>query len=52
MGFINEEFSRDDIIPMWVADMDFAAPPDVMDEIRKRAEHNVLGYTTTPILIL
>ena len=40
-----EIFGRDDVIPLWVADMDFAAPPEVTEAIRKRAEHPVLGYS-------
>lgn len=35
----------DDLLPMWVADMDFRTPPFVMDALRKRLEHEVLGYT-------
>ena len=34
-----------DIIPMWVADMDFAAPPEVIEAVRGRLDHPVLGYT-------
>jgi len=33
-----------DVIPMWVADMDFPAPPAVVEVIRKRAEHAIYGY--------
>lgn len=33
-----------DVIPMWVADMDFAAPPAVLDAIRHRVDHGVFGY--------
>ena len=36
---------EDDAIPMWVADMDFASPPEIFEAIRKRAEHPYLGYT-------
>jgi len=36
-----------DIIPMWVADMDFPAPPAVVEAIRKRAEHGIYGYPIT-----
>ncbi len=32
-------------IPMWVADMDISAPPEVIEAIKKRAEHGVFGYT-------
>lgn len=33
------------VLPMWVADMDFRTPPFVMEALRKRLEHEVLGYT-------
>ena len=32
-------------LPMWVADMDFQTAPEVIETIRKRAEHGVFGYT-------
>lgn len=35
----------DDTIPMWVADMDFAAPPCVLDAMRRRVDHGVFGYS-------
>lgn len=38
-------YGRDDLLPMWVADMDFRSPDFVMDAIRHRCEHQVLGYT-------
>lgn len=34
-----------DVLPMWVADMDIPCPDEVMEAIRKRAEHPVFGYT-------
>ncbi len=34
----------EDILPMWVADMDFAAPAPILDALRKTLEHGVLGY--------
>ena len=37
-----------DILPMWVADMDFAAPPAVIEAVRARAGHGVYGYTGQP----
>jgi cystathionine beta-lyase len=37
-----------DIIPLWVADMDFAPPSAVTEAIRKRAEHPIFGYTRVP----
>jgi len=35
----------DDLLPMWVADMDFRAPQVVLDAIKETIEHGVLGYT-------
>jgi cystathionine beta-lyase len=33
-----------DVLPLWVADMDFAAPPPVLDALQRRVAHGVLGY--------
>ncbi len=41
-------FGREDIIPLWVADMDFAVPPAVQHALMRRAEHPVYGYTIFP----
>lgn len=41
-------FGRDDVIPVWVADMDFAAPEAVTAALKARAEHPVYGYTLFP----
>lgn len=38
-------YGRDDLLPMWVADNDWAAPDFVLDAMRQRLEHPVLGYT-------
>jgi len=35
---------RDDVLPMWVADMDFASPPAIVDALRARLDHPVFGY--------
>ena len=35
-----------DIIPMWVADMDFRSPPAVIEALHQRVAHGVFGYTT------
>lgn len=37
-----------DVLPMWVADMDFATPPFVIDTLMARVRQGVLGYTCTP----
>ncbi len=38
-------YGREDVTPMWVADMDFRSPDFVMEAIRRRCDHEVLGYT-------
>ena len=40
-----DESNDPDVIPLWVADMDFKAAPAIQEAIRKRAEHGVFGYT-------
>src|SRR5262245_14870242 len=37
-----------DILPFWVADMDFQAPPFVQAALRDRVEHGIYGYSETP----
>lgn len=37
-------YGEHDILPLWVADMDFAAPPAVITAIEKRVAHGVFGY--------
>ncbi len=41
-------FGQDDVIPLWVADMDFAAPEAVIKALVERASHPVYGYTFCP----
>jgi cysteine-S-conjugate beta-lyase len=36
------------LLPMWVADMDFVAPAEIQEAIRRRVEHGVFGYTLEP----
>jgi cystathionine beta-lyase len=38
-------FGRPDILPLWVADMDFEAPKEVVEAITRRAEQGIYGYT-------
>jgi cysteine-S-conjugate beta-lyase len=42
-------FGVKDVLPMWVADMDFKAPAEVLEALRKRVEHGVFGYTSIPV---
>ncbi len=43
-----DKYKGTDILPLWVADMDFAAPPKVLEALRHRLDHGILGYTRTP----
>jgi cysteine-S-conjugate beta-lyase len=42
---VKEVFGRDDVIPMWVADMDFPAARPIVEALQKRAGHEFYGYT-------
>ena len=37
-----------DVLPMWVADMDFRTAPPVVEALRKRVEHGIFGYVRVP----
>ena len=43
-----EKYRERDIIPLWVADMDFRSPPAVIRALQQRIENGVFGYTITP----
>ncbi len=38
------DYQDGDYLPMWIADMDFAAPPKVLEALHERVEHGVFGY--------
>ena len=41
---LEEVFGSKDVIPLWVADMDFLSPPEVTEAMKKRIEHGIFGY--------
>lgn len=41
-------FNSSDILPLWVADTDFKTPDFIVNAIKKRAEHEIFGYTFKP----
>ena len=47
-GVLKERYGRDDLLPLWVADMDFETPPFITDALRQRLEHSLFGYTVVP----
>ncbi len=43
-----ERYGRPDLLPLWVADMDFETPQFITDALRRRLDHSLFGYTITP----
>ena len=43
-----DKYAGEDILPMWVADMDFRAPQVIIDVIKQRADHGIFGYGAAP----
>jgi len=41
-------YGSDDVLPLWVADMDFRTPDFIFEAIRERCEHPILGYSMPP----
>ncbi len=46
--YLKEFFGKEDLNPLWVADMDFKAPEAILNPIIERASHGVFGYTAKP----
>jgi len=42
------KYKNRDVIPMWVADMDFQSPAAVLEALHKRVDHGIFGYTVPP----
>ena len=42
---LSGRYEESDFIPMWVADMEFAIAPEIIDAMKKRLEHPLLGYS-------
>lgn len=47
-GNLKNYFGRDDLLPLWVADMDFETPECVTKVLRERVQHSLFGYTLMP----
>ena len=43
-----QRYAGRDVIPLWVADSDFRAPPAVLEAFAERIRHGVLGYSVAP----
>jgi cystathionine beta-lyase len=44
-----DKYANGDILPMWVADMDFRSPSQIVEALEHRVEHGVFGYTHAPL---
>ena len=42
------KFSDNEVIPMWIADMDFSCPEEITNAMHKHLDKGVFGYTDTP----
>ena len=45
---LQERYGRDDLLPLWVADMDFETPPFITEALHQRLDHSLFGYTVVP----
>ena len=45
---LGKVYGKDDLIPLWVADMDFETPDFIVNALKERLEHPVFGYTVIP----
>lgn len=45
---LGKVYGKDDLIPLWVADMDFETPDFIVEALKKRMEHPIFGYTALP----
>lgn len=45
---LQERYGRPDLLPLWVADMDFETPHFITDALRQRLDHSLFGYTMEP----
>ena len=45
---LGKVFGKEDLIPMWVADMDFETPDFIIDALNERMQHPILGYMAEP----
>ena len=45
---LEERYGRSDLLPLWVADMDWETPSFITDALKQRLEHSLFGYTVEP----
>lgn len=47
-----DKYGSDDVIPMWVADMDFACAPPILEALHRRIDHGIFGYSNPPASLI
>ena len=47
-GVLQERYGDANLLPLWVADMDFETPQFITDALRRRLDHSLFGYTMLP----
>lgn len=47
-NYLNSLFSSEDVLPFWIADMDFKSPPSLLNKIKERADYGILAYEYSP----
>lgn len=45
---LQERYGNPDLLPMWVADMDFETPPFIVEALKRRLDHPIFGYAMEP----
>lgn len=42
---LKKVFGKEELLPLWIADMDFQSPPPILEAVKKQAEHGIFGYS-------
>ena len=45
LDVLQERYGKADLMPLWVADMNFATPQFITDAMKRRLDHSLFGYT-------
>lgn len=45
---MEKNFGKNDLIPMWIADMDFETAPEILEEMKKKLDQKIFGYVSRP----
>lgn len=48
LDVLQERYGKSDLMPLWVADMNFATPQFITDAMKRRLDHSLFGYTVVP----